>query len=92
MTPRGRAGRVIHHDGIEILIEVRELRDLFNHMLPNTYVCTAHSIARGQSFAPIGAKLPVFFEAGETPSATIDSITHEIRRGSIVPWRRSGAV
>jgi len=92
MATSVRASRVIHHDGVEILIEVRELRDLFSHMLPNTYVCTAYSSVRGQSFAPIGAKLPVFFEAGETPDATIDSITQEIRRGSFVRWRRSGAV
>ena len=92
MASRSSAGRVIHHDGIQIEIEIRELRSLFSHMQPNTYVCTAYSPTRGQSFAPIGAKLPVFFEAADTPDATIDNITHEIRRGSIVPWRRSGAV
>ena len=92
MASRGNGSRVIHHDGIQIEIEIRELRSLFSHMQPNTYVCTAYSPTRGQSFAPLGAKLPVFFEAADSAEATIESITREIRRGSIVPWRRSGAV
>ena len=85
-------GRAIHHDGLEIVIQVRHLQDLFGHLQPHTYVCTAYAPAKGQAFVPAGAKAPVFFEAGTSIDDTITAIANGIRKGRFTPWKQSSAI
>ena len=85
-------GRAIHHDGLEIVIQVRQLQDLFGHLQPHTYVCSAYAPAKGRAFVPQGARAPVFFEAGTSADDTITAIANGIRKGRFTPWKQSGVV
>ena len=85
-------GRAIHHDGLEIVIQVRHLQDLFGHLQPHTYVCTAYAPSKGRAFVPAGARAPVFFEAGTSIEDTITAIANGIRKGRFTPWKQSGAI
>jgi hypothetical protein len=84
--------RAIHHDGLEIVIQVRHLQDLFGHLQPHTYVCSAYAPSKGRAFVPQGARAPVFFEAGTSVDDTITSIANGIRKGRFMPWKQSNTI